>query len=105
MKDIIENLEKISLRIVHIEPQAIYIKDEITGDHILHCDVEAFISNPESLESPDLEEWAMRALVELRKAEDVDFNPSNELTTRDEIYFTEIKSYAKDQISDQVKDW
>lgn len=105
MKDIIENIERLSLRIVHIEPQAVYIKTELMGEHTLPCDLNAFRTDPEALESPELEEWAMEALEELRKAEDADFDPDQEPTTRDELYFLEIKSYAKEQIEEQLGNW
>lgn len=105
MKDIIENIERLSLRIVHIEPQTIYIKDELTGEHALPCDLEAFKTAPEALESDELDEWAMDAMIELRKAEDADFDPNQEPTTRDEMYFLEIKTYAKEQIAEQLGNW
>lgn len=105
MKDIIENIERLSLRIVHIEPQAVYIKDELTGENTLPCDVNAFRTAPEALESHELDEWAREALEELRKAEDADFDPAQEPTTRDEMYFLEIKSYAKEQIEEQLVNW
>lgn len=105
MKDIIENIERLSLRIVHIEPQAVYIKDELTGEHTLPCDIQAFQEEPEALESPSLDEWAMEALEVLRKAEDADFDPNQEPTTRDDIYFLEIKTYAKEQIAQQLEEW
>ena len=105
MKDIIENIERLSLRIVHVEPQAVYIKDEVTGEHTLPCDLEAFKTAPEALESPELDEWAREALIELRKAEDADFDPNQEPATRDDMYFLEIKAYAKEQIEKQLVDW
>lgn len=105
MKNIIENIERLSLRIIHIEPQAVYIKDEITGENTLRCDVQALRNDPEALESPELEEWAMEALEELRKAEDADFDPNQELTTRDDMYYLEIKTYAKEQITEQLENW
>lgn len=105
MKKVIENIERLSLRIVHIEPQIIYIKDELTGEHILRCEVQAFQNDPEALESLELDEWAMEALIELRKAEDADFDSSQELSTREDMYFLEIKTYAKEQIAEQLKNW
>ncbi|EHA17147.1 hypothetical protein [Halomonas sp. HAL1] len=105
MKDIIKNIERLSLRVIHIEPQAVYIKDELTGEHTLPCDVQAFKEAPEALESSGLDEWAMEALEVLRKAEDADFDPVQEPTTRDEMYFLEIKMYAKEQIAEQLEDW
>jgi len=47
----------------------------------------------------------MEALEELRKAEDADFDPNQEPTTRNEMYFLEIKSYAKEQIAEQLGNW
>jgi len=105
MKDIIENIERLSLRIVHIEPQAVYIKDELTGENTLPCDTEALKTAPEALESDELDGWAREALIELRKAEDADFDPAQEPTTRDDMYFLEIKSYAKEQIAEQLEHW
>lgn len=105
MKDIIENIERLSLRIIHVEPNAIYIKDELTGENTLPCDVQAFKEAPEALEGPELEEWVMEALEELRKAEDADFDPNQELSTREDMYFLEIKSYAKEQIAEQLENW
>lgn len=105
MKDIIENIEQLSLRIVHIQPQGVYIKDELTGEHTLPVDVKAFRIAPEALESDELDEWAREALIELRKAEDADFDANQEPTTRDEMYFLEIKTYAKEQIAEQLVDW
>lgn len=105
MKDIIENIERLSLRIVHVEPQAVYIKDELTGENTLPCDVQAFRTAPEALQSDELDEWAREALIELRKAEDADFDPNQEPTTRDEMYFLEIKTYAKEQIEEQLENW
>lgn len=105
MKDIIENIERLSLRIIHVERTAVYIKDELTGEHTLPVDVQAFKEEPEALESPGLDEWAMEALEELRKAEDADFDPNQEPTTRDDMYFLEIKTYAKEQIEEQLENW
>lgn len=105
MKDIIENIERLSLRIVHIEPQTVYIKDELTGEHTLPCTIQAFHEDPETLESPNLDEWAMKALSVLRKAEDADFDSNQEPTTRDDIYFLELKSYAKEKIAEQLAEW
>lgn len=105
MKDIIENIERLSLRIVHVEAQAVYIKTELLGEHTLPCDLNTFRTNPEALESPEFEEWAMEALEELRTAEDAGFDPAQEPTTRDELYFLGIKSYAKEQIEEQLEDW
>ena len=105
MKDIIENIERLSLRIVHVEPQAVYIKDELTGEHTLPCDLEAFKTAPEALESDELDEWAREALIELRKAEDADFDPNQELSTREDMYFLELKTYAKEQIAEQLENW
>lgn len=105
MKDIIENIERLSLRIVHIEPQAVYTKDELTGENTLPCDIQAFRTAPEALESHELDEWAMEALIKLRKAEDADFDPNHELSTREDMYFLELKSYAKTQIAEQLGDW
>lgn len=105
MKDIIENIERLSLRIVHIEPQAIHIKDELTGENTLPCDVQAFRTAQEALESPELDEWAVEAMIELRKAEDADFDPNQELSTREDMYFLELKTYAKEQIVEQLENW
>lgn len=105
MKDIIENIERLSLRIIHIEPQAVVIKDELTGENTLPCDVNAFRTAPEALESPELDEWAREALIELRKAEDAGFDPNQEPNTRDDMYFLEIKTYAKEKIAEQLVDW
>lgn len=105
MKDIIENIERLSLRIVHVEPQAICIKDELTGENTLPCDVNACRTAPEALESDELDGWAREALTELRKAEDADFDPVQEPTTRDAMYFLEIKTYAKEQIAEQLGNW
>ena len=105
MKDIIENVKRLSLRIVHVEPQAVYIKDELTGENTLPCDVNAFRTAPETLESDELDEWAMEALTELRKAEDADFDPNQELSTREDIYFLELKTYAKEMIAEQLDNW